>query len=326
MKSRCLPLVGILAWCVVAACGGSGSNPASNAGPNDEATPPPAPSSPPTVSVTDPPDSGDDPPPEVDSGPPPELPCNLPVDKTGFVGQQTFTFRVDDRNYQLYVADKYDGTTKMPVMLVFHGDGGTGEIIRSWTHMEDAANGNMIFVYPDGKWGTWDIDSPPATNDDYPYVEALINDVASRLCIDRKRVFGWGLSKGAFFVNNLGCFEGNVIRGIIAHSGGGPSSASPDDYDATGHYKCTTAPSSSLSIHGDLDTIVSYSTAIDSRNHWIWANGCSTSYQAMSPSPCVLYDGCKGGNQVAWCENGDMGHDFWDGSIEATMNFVNMLK
>ncbi|MCL2725407.1 MAG: hypothetical protein FWD69_13325 [Polyangiaceae bacterium] len=280
----------------------------SDAGAATSGTGVPSDASVPEISVTDAPDTG----------------CNLPALQTGFVGTQTFSFRSEDRTYSLYIADNYDGRTNFPVILMFHGDGGTGDLLRSTTQMEGAANGTMIFVYPDGKNKTWDIDDPPETNEDYPFVDALVEDIAKKLCIDRTRIFGWGLSKGGFFVNYLGCFRGDLVRGVVAHSAGGPSSTDPDHYDSQGYYICPTT-TSALNIHGDLDTIVPLTSAIDSRNHWIWADGCSATSHTL-PSGCVSYDDCAPGRVVEWCELPNQDHGFWDGATQVSLDFFNFFK
>lgn len=333
MKPWLFPVVlSSFAWLVVAACdtpSDEPSQPSTPSGPPSVPPPPtpsatdtPAPPPPPKdagVDATAPKDAG------VDASEPPK-PCHLPVEQKGFVGTKELPFGNPPRTYDLYIGENYDGDTPLPVLFVFHGDGGTGAIIRSWTHLEWGTGQSAIIVYPNNPYKTWDIDTEPKTNPDYHYVDQMIEDVAQTVCIDRKRIFGWGISRGAFFANQLGCFRGDKFRGIVAHSGGGPQSNDPADrndyYYFTG---CTTQPTSAVIIHAYDDKTVSYGTGIDSRDHWIIANGCKPDTTSFGPSPCVAYTNCATKNLVGWCAISG-GHAFWDASVDMTWKLIESLK
>lgn len=335
MKLRRAPGVLTLAWTVVAACSTASSdgNPSAPSGDPSLVPPTPTPSAteptPPKKDAGPPADASTTP---LDAGPPPDAAppkperCNLPASKTGFIGTQTLPFGSPPRTYDLYVGENYDGHTRLPILFVFHGDGGTGAIIRSWTHLESGSEGNAIIVYPNQPYQTWDVDTEPTTNPDYKFVDDMIADIAQNLCVDRNRIFGWGLSRGAFFANALGCYRGNSFRGIVAHSGGGPSSQDPAQRDPYYYFTgCTTQPTSAVVIHASDDKTVSYGTGIDSRDHWIISNGCSQKTESFGPSPCVSYTGCLTGNLVAWCSITG-GHAFWSGAPDITWTFINALK
>lgn len=232
----------------------------------------------------------------------------------------------ETRTYLLRIADSYDGRTPVPVVFVFHGDGGDGALVRNGVgDLEDRGGAEATFVYPDGPGKTWDTYTTPAFNADYQLIDVILDDVASTHCIDRKRVFAWGVSRGAFFVNHLGCYRGNVLRGVIAQSGSGPQSEDPADYDATGFFRCPTSPVAALIIHGDMDKIVPISGARYSRDHWLVANGCrGATTTSANPGPCVTYDGCA--RTVEWCEIGDFAHGVWPRMAEATWNFVSSFS
>lgn len=261
---------------------------------------------------------------DADAGPPPEPPCDRPVDQVGFVGSQSFEYDGTPQTYELFIAKNYDGRKRLPVVFVFHGDDGSGAMIRSWLQLEWMSGGKAHFVYLDSPTGTWDTFTPPDKNRDYPLVDALAAAVSSKLCVDKKRFFAWGISRGAFFVNHLGCFRGGLFRGIIAYAGGGPSSSNPDDRDENYKFRCTTPPVAALIMHGDADLTVDYSAGVDSRDHWHYANRCSDDYVNTGPGPCIRYVGCR--NPVGWCSLHGQDHGLWTPSQQATWEFIEQFE
>lgn len=252
--------------------------------------------------------------------------CGTAGLKPGFVTQSMVSFGASKGTYSLYLPDGYDGTTVFPVIFAFHGDGGNGESMRG-AKLEDAANGGAIIVYPDGPNQTWDLETPPAQNRDYAFFDAMVAEVKVKLCADPKRIFAFGFSRGAFFANQLGCFRGDVVRGISAHSGGGPYSNDGSDFDQNGFFKCPKPAVAALIIHGESDDSngVPYAAGVKSRDHWRLRNACTTSSKAHAPSPCVTYDGCPAGRPVAWCSIPGMGHQIWSGTSKAVWSFFSAL-
>ena len=58
-----------------------------------------------------------------------------------------------------------------------------------------------------------------------------------------------------------------------------------------------------------------------SRDHWVEANGCSTTTTPVAPTDyCVAYDGCDSGYPVHWCVH-DGGHTIPDWSPQAIWDF-----
>ena len=252
--------------------------------------------------------------------------CGAPGVNPGFVAKSTVSFGASKGTYSLYLPDGYDGTTVFPVIFAFHGDGGDGESMRG-ARIEEAAAGGAIIVYPDGPNQTWDLETPPAQNRDYAFFDAMVTDVTTRLCSDPTRIFAFGFSRGAFFANQLGCFRGDVVRGVSAHSGGGPYSNDGNDFDQNGFFKCPKPAVAALIIHGENDDSsgVPYAAGVKSRDHWRLRNACGTTTKAYPPSPCVSYDGCPAGHAVAWCSIPGMGHRIWTNTAQAVWSFFSAL-
>jgi len=53
--------------------------------------------------------------------------------------------------------------------------------------------------------------------------------------------------------------------------------------------------------------VVAYSSGQGSRDHWVEANHCETTFTPAGSNGCVAYDGCDDGFPVTWCEF-DGGH------------------
>lgn len=257
--------------------------------------------------------------------PPPTKACGPAGVVSGFVAKQSVTFGGGGKGtYAVYVADKYDGKTAFPVVFAFHGDGGNGASMRG-AKLEQAAAGAAVIVYPDGPNQTWDLETAPDQNRDYALFDAILADVKAKLCVDPKRVFAFGFSRGAFFANQLGCFRGDVLRGVSSHSGGGPYSNSAGDFDSNGFFKCPKPAVAALTIHGDADNTVPYAAGVKARDHWRLRNACGTTSKAYLPSPCITYDGCPSGHPVAWCSIPGLGHQMWSNTSQVVWSFFSSL-
>jgi polyhydroxybutyrate depolymerase len=208
-------------------------------------------------------------------------------------GLQDVTTTVDDvsRHYLVFVPSSYDASTPTRLVFVFHGLGGDGALIRNYFGFETEADGEAIFVYPDGlpvQGGTgW-------AASDLPFVDAMVADLSETYCVDPARVFATGHSYGGYMSNLVGCQRGDVVRAIAPVSGGLLTSACDD-------------PVAAWLAHGNADTTVGESQGIAARDRWITANGCATTSTATDPAPCVTYDGCTDGYPVTWCSF-DGGH------------------
>lgn len=224
----------------------------------------------------------------------------------------------EKRSYILSVPTAYDAYQAYPVVFVFHSGGGTGAKARDYFEFQTIAEDKAIFVYPDGKRGEWDLDTPAKDNGDIALFDALLADLKANACIDESRVFATGSSMGAYFSNQLGCRRGDALRAIAPHAGGGPYD---DDsaYDEAGHLKCAGKPVAAMVFHGDNDTNVSVTDGQLSVDHWAWANGCKKTTKPIAPSPCVAYDGCS--KPVVWCKIPGIGHRVWSEGPKASWDF-----
>lgn len=258
--------------------------------------------------------------------PPPSNPGCTPDPSKSKYTAESVQIDAGTRTYHLFVPEACDPSHPPAILVLFHGDGGNGESMR-FLKFEDKVGANAVLVYPDGPGQTWDLETAPADNNDYKFYDALLTDVAKKTSVDEKRVFLFGHSRGAFFANQLGCFRGDKVRALVAHSGGGPYSNNASDFGDDGLFNaCNTPPPAAMMIHGESDLVVSYDNGgKKSLAYWTAKDKCKTTTTPFAPSPCVVYDGCTAGHPVVWCSIPGMGHELWSSASEASWNFFKQF-
>ena len=130
---------------------------------------------------------------------------------TGLFTQTLFHGGVT-REYILYVPEAYDGTSKVPLMLNFHGYGGIANQYLKYADMRSLADiENFILVYPQGTllngdphWNSGlESDDNKSDADDFGFVEALIDEICSKYNIDVARVYSVVTQMELFFLMHL---------------------------------------------------------------------------------------------------------------------------
>ena len=185
------------------------------------------------------------------------------------------------REYILYIPQSYNEDTPLPVMLNFHGFGGTASDFVETADMRSLAeNENFIIVYPQGTllggFPHWNSSAPSSDNkssvDDIGFVEKMIENISSTYSINEKRVYAAGYSNGGFLSYYLAC---NSKK--FAAIGSVAGTMIDDSYQ-----NCNAqVPTAMINIHGTNDEVVPYngdayaSTSIaDVVNWWKNFNSC----------------------------------------------------
>src|SRR5258706_4293500 len=182
---------------------------------------------------------------------PPSNPCNTgpsPLDSTWMVHGMP-----DDRAVDVDVPASYDGKTRTPLVLNFHGytsNSGQEALLSLMNAKSDAAG--FIVAYPNGVASSWNAGACCGTAaqnmvDDVGFVRQLIDVISAQLCIDPKRVFSTGMSNGGFLSHRLGCELSDRIAAIAPVAGvlGVAACAPPRHVPVMG-------------FHGTSDTLVPY--------------------------------------------------------------------
>ena len=114
------------------------------------------------------------------------------------------------RTYYLHIPAAIDSTNPLPLLLVFHGGGGTAVGMAGITRMTPLSDAKrFILVYPQGLGKQWNDGrkgiKTRTTADDVAFISQLIDTLEKEYPIDRKRVYACGISNGGFFSQRLIC-------------------------------------------------------------------------------------------------------------------------
>ena len=247
----------------------------------------------------------------------------------------TVTIKVGarSRSFVLSVPTTYDESNKQksyPLVYVMHGDGGNGAALQKLVRFEDTSKDEAILVFPDGEYATWDLYGALATNKDVAFIDELTTSLASRFAIDKKRVFMWGYSNGAFFANQLACRKPGLLRAIAAQGGGAPYEPPENNTGKwpNGYPKCVPneAAVSAIVFHGTADTTVTFDSGQFSAEYWRYVGECKTTSTDVAPSPCKKFDGCAGNTSVVFCAIPGAGHEVWPEAVRASWNFFQTYR
>jgi polyhydroxybutyrate depolymerase len=226
------------------------------------------------------------------------------------------------RAYRIHVPPSYDGTEALPLVLNFHGYTQTPEQQMAATRMNaEADDEGFIAVHPEGQGRSWNAgaccgDAAEEGLDDVGFVRAILDDVASRVCVDRRRVYATGMSNGGFLSHRLACEASDVIAAVAPVAGvlGIPAA------------ECT--PSRAIPVlhfHGTWDLLVpqegradlGFPSVEDTMTGWATRNGCTgepAETYAMGDSRCETWSACTDGVEVGVCIIERGGHS-WPGGV-----------
>jgi len=145
-----------------------------------------------------------------------------------------------ERTYTVHVPPKYDGKTPMPVVLMFHGGGGTARgAIKETSWPDKADKAGFLAVFPEGSrtnpskparfvgnpqtWndGSGRFNAGKQNSDDVGFTNALIDDLTVRFAVDPRRIFVSGFSNGSSLAYRLGVELSNRIAAIAPVSSSG---------------------------------------------------------------------------------------------------------
>jgi polyhydroxybutyrate depolymerase len=239
-------------------------------------------------------------------------------------GTATIDVSGTSRTYILSIPSNYDSSKPYKPIFGFHWLGGSATDVASGTiiggpyyGLQSRSAGSAILVAPDGLPDPNQNNSkgwPNTNGQDIAFVKAMLQLFESNLCIDQSRIFSTGFSYGGIFSLTLGCQMSNVFRAIAPESG---------EFFGS----CTASGAGPVAVwqsQGDSDTTVPPANAQSANNYFVTKNHCSTQTTAVSPSPCVAYQGCDSGYPVTWCEFSG-GHMPWSQAPDPVWAFFNQF-
>jgi polyhydroxybutyrate depolymerase len=239
---------------------------------------------------------------------------------------QTLSHDNITREYLTFVPTGYDSITAVPLMLNFHGFGGTISTYSSYASMQAIAEReNFILAYPQGTsidgYAHWNPALPSTTNksnaDDFGFIEALIQRLSNDYSIDSEKIYACGYSNGGMMSFGLANHKSNLIAAVASVSG-----AMLETDNTPNH------PMPVLMIHGTSDGVIPYA----GNNEYIsvestlafWRNFNSTdsvpiSNIITSEGNTIQYDLYSNGNNGVSVEHYKInqgGHEWFDLNYE----------
>jgi polyhydroxybutyrate depolymerase len=186
----------------------------------------------------------------------------------------------ETREYLIYIPNSYDTIKSVPLLLNFHGFGGSANEFMNDADMRSlAASNSFILVYPQGSsldgfshWNACPIGGDNKSDaDDFGFVEAIINKVSSQYNIDVERIYSAGYSNGGMMAYGLANYRSDLIAAVASVSG-----AMLDCIGSTSH------PMPVVHLHGTSDGVLPYNGSNDwnsvqsTLDHWINFNNTTT--------------------------------------------------
>jgi polyhydroxybutyrate depolymerase len=185
-----------------------------------------------------------------------------------------------NREYIIYVPKSYDGTSSIPLVLNFHGFGGSASEFMDYADMRSLAESEIfILAYPQGSYlngaSHWNAcpngNGNKSTADDFGFIESMINEISFSYNLDMKRLYAAGYSNGGMMAYGLANYKSDLIAAVASVSG-----AMLDCLGPTSH------PIPIIHFHGTSDGIIPYNGNLEwnsvqtTLDYWIDFNNTNT--------------------------------------------------
>ena len=226
-------------------------------------------------------------------------------------GTHTIQSSGQTRSYILRLPSGYDSGHPYRLVFGFHWVGGTMNDVDSggtdgynWSYyglrkLADAAGNGTIFVAPQGDNNGW---ADPG-GQDVTFVDDMLNQFESGLCIDTGQIFSSGFSYGGSMTYALACARPTVFRAVAVYSGANLSGCSGG-----------TQPVAYIGLHGIRDNVLPIANGRALRDTFVRNNQCTPQ---NPPEPAygslthivTAYSGCLPGYPVVWAAFDGAGHD-----------------
>ncbi len=233
------------------------------------------------------------------------------------------------RTYLIYVPSSYRKGVPMPLVLNFHGGGGTGEAaeisIGGMNRKADEAG--FLAVYPNGlsavnesgRRQVWYAGSTLNLSfikeaDDVGFIRALLEKLKQEYSIDLKRVYATGISNGAWMTYALACQLSDRIAAIAPVAGGMVfENCQPKVPVPIIHFHGTADPGWPYYGGGSCWTDSVRPPITETISQWVERNACDPTpkitYEKGEVS-CNTYTPCSQGTEITFCTIRDGGHTY----------------
>jgi len=236
--------------------------------------------------------------------------------------------KIDNRHYRIRMPAGHDGKTPIGAIVFAHGYTGTArQVMRSkgFAAMDRKMNVALIATKSAGKG--WTLPGSPVHGkvkgaDELAYYDRVLDDVARRFPIDRKRMLATGFSAGGMMVWSLACHRSQLFAGFAPIAG---------TFWAPIPNTCKTPVTSIIHLHGDSDkTVPLLGRRIGSSKQGAvqQALGMYAGYGAFGPTTIENQPGLKcskrhnaGGHILTFCLYKG-GHSFYIRHIRQAWNML----
>jgi polyhydroxybutyrate depolymerase len=171
----------------------------------------------------------------------------------------------------------------LPLVIVFHGGGGTGPVMAQYTGLSRTADRHGFAVlYPTAASSQFWSLNRATRPDDIVRLRKLLPRAMRASCADRRRVYATGVSNGGGFTARVGCELAGTVKAIAPVAGTyGALDACPGD-----------RRTSVLEIHGTADDVVPYTGRGKADPQafvaaWAARNGCAAATVETRPRRLV---------------------------------------
>lgn len=216
---------------------------------------------------------------------------------------------------------------EMPLLLLFQGgDGGDSRFPQEDRFLELGEAEGVLIARPiaqllDGNEGAWLLNSDGTSRRDLDYVEAVIDDIASRHPVDRTRVYATGYSLGSMFTYELACHLSTRFAAIASFAGTmpvSPASCDPEDVVPVMHIHATDdgiIPYGESWEWKDWDAVGAMHDIPSLVTYWQEKYACSdTDVTPSSSSTHIVHSGCAEDARVEHHRLTDVGH-WWPDEV-----------
>jgi len=207
--------------------------------------------------------------------------------------------------------------TKLPVIIAFHGGGGSQEDFQQQDQFDQLGEQEkFIMAYAIAEEdrtaaeGEWFLNTAATSRDDNDFSVAIIEELSRIYCIDEDKLYAIGYSLGSMYTYEIACQLNHMFAAVASFAGTMP--VNPETCDLIGSMAV-------LHIHGKLDYIIDYD------DDWDWKDGEHEGVGTMSNIPGMIdywaeKSNCQNENTHAHLFNGDevehIVHSDCDGDVK----------
>ncbi len=261
------------------------------------------------------------------TGAPPDAGCPSPRLSPGDT-MRTVSVGTTARTYLLHVPAASGGQTRVPLVVDFHGIGGTGAAERAASPYPAALDPEgVVMAFPDGAKGpagtAWNVGPCCVAGvDDLAFARAVVADASAAACVDASRVYAVGVLTGGGMAHYLGCHAADLFAAVA-----------PAAFDLLAENQTGCVPSrpvTEISFRGTADPRVPYDGgpsslvpgmpitflgAVGTFQAWSQIDGCTGAASVADANGCTDAAACAGGVEVILCTKQGGGDDPGDPTV-----------